>query len=158
MNKLVQHYHDLMTSLTRRLAAGEQDIEALVKEGEHKLVALGQLTREEISQVIFSVQRDLEEFARSYSEDHGEESLFVEAIKESVWQELLDITDKTQLEWQEVFNDLDHHGVYSSGEVVGLGNLICEKCNYSMTFYTPEILPKCPRCHHTQFQRKPFNP
>lgn len=43
-------------------------------------------------------------------------------IKESLWQELADITDKTQLEWREVFRDLNHHGVYHSGEVVGLGN------------------------------------
>ena len=43
-------------------------------------------------------------------------------IKESLWRELADITDKTQLEWREVFQDLNHHGVYHSGEVVGLGN------------------------------------
>ena len=33
-------------------------------------------------------------------------------IKESIWQQLADITDKTQLEWREVFQDLNHHGVY----------------------------------------------
>ncbi len=27
-----------------------------------------------------------------------------------------------QLEWREVFEDLNHHGVYHSGEVVGLGS------------------------------------
>lgn len=28
---------------------------------------------------------------------------FMRVIKESLWQELADITDKTQLEWREVF-------------------------------------------------------
>lgn len=82
--------------------------------------------------MIAAVKRDLEEFARSYEESHEDESdsVFMRVIKESLWQELADITDKTQLEWREVFQDLNHHGVYHSGEVVGLGNLVCEKCHY----------------------------
>ncbi len=65
-------------------------------------------------------------------ESHEDESdsVFMRVIKESLWQELADITDKTQLEWREVFQDLNHHGVYHSGEVVGPGNLVCEKCHY----------------------------
>ena len=69
-----------------------------------------------------------------------------------------DITDKTQLEWREVFKDVSHHGVYHSGEVVGLGNLVCEQCHYHLAFYTPEVLPLCPKCGHDQFQRRPFEP
>ena len=65
-------------------------------------------------------------------------------IKESLWQELADITDKTQLEWRGGFQDLNHHGVYHSGEVVGLGNLVCEKCHHHIAVYTPEVLPLCP--------------
>lgn len=46
-----------------------------------------------------------EEFAMSYEESLKEESdsVFMRVIKESLWQELADITDKTQLEWREVF-------------------------------------------------------
>ncbi len=70
----------------------------------------------------------------SYEESLKEESdsVFMRVIKESLWQELADITDKTQLEWREVFQDLNHHGVYHSGEVVGLGNLVCEKCHFHL--------------------------
>ncbi len=52
----------------------------------------------------------------SYEESLKEESdsVFMRVIKESLWQELADITDKTQLEWREVFRDLNHHGVYHS--------------------------------------------
>ncbi len=92
--------------------------------------------------MIAAVKRDLEEFARSYEESHEDESdsVFMRVIKESLWQELADITDKTQLEWREVFQDLNHHGVYHSGEVVGLGNLVCEKCHYHLAVYTPDVL------------------
>ncbi len=147
MNKVAQYYRELVSSLSERLRHGERDIDALV-------------TQSEIESVIAAVKRDLEEFARSYEESHEDESdsVFMRVIKESLWQELADITDKTQLEWREVFQDLNHHGVYHSGEVVGLGNLVCEKCHYHLAVYTPDVLPRCPKCGHDQFQRRPFEP
>ncbi len=89
--------------------------------------------------MIAAVKRDLEEFARSYEESHEDESdsVFMRVIKESLWQELADITDKTQLEWREVFQDLNHHGVYHSGEVVGLGNPGLREVPLSPRRYTP---------------------
>jgi predicted Zn-ribbon and HTH transcriptional regulator len=113
-----------------------------------------------VEEVTRAVRRDLEEFARSYEESQNDvtDSVFMRVIKESLWQELADITDKTQLEWREVFQDLNHHGVYHSGEVVGLGNLVCENCHFHLAVYTPDVLPRCPKCGHDQFQRRPFEP
>ncbi len=124
MNKVAQYYRELVSSLSERLRHGERDIDALVTQAREKIVRAGDLTQSEIESVIAAVKRDLEEFARSYEESHEDESdsVFMRVIKESLWQELADITDKTQLEWREVFQDLNHHGVYHSGEVVGLGN------------------------------------
>ena len=101
------------------------------------------LTRDEVRQVTQAVRRDLEEFARSYQESRDEftDSVFMRVIKESLWQELADITDKTQLEWREVFKDVSHHGVYHSGEVVGLGNL----CVSSATTTWRSIRRRCCR-------------
>nr|WP_315292147.1 zinc ribbon-containing protein [Serratia proteamaculans] len=160
MNKVAQYYRELVASLTERLKNGERDIDSLVANAEKRLSEAGELTRDEVEQVTLAVRRDLEEFARSYQESREEftDSVFMRVIKESLWQELADITDKTQLEWREVFKDVSHHGVYHSGEVVGLGNLVCEQCHHHMAFYTPEVLPLCPKCGHDQFQRRPFEP
>lgn len=160
MNKIAEVYRELVASLSERLRNGERDIDALVDSARQKLNQTSELTRTEVDGLTRSVRRDLEEFALSYSESQEEleDSVFMRVIKESIWQELADITDKTQLEWREVFQDLNHHGVYHSGEVVGLGNLVCEKCNYHMALYTPEVLPRCPKCGHNQFQRRPFEP
>lgn len=160
MNKVAQYYRELVASLTERLKNGERDIDSLVASAEKRLNEAGELTRDEVEQVILAVRRDLEEFARSYQESREEftDSVFMRVIKESLWQELADITDKTQLKWREVFKDVSHHGVYHSGEVVGLGNLVCEQCHHHMAFYTPEVLPLCPKCGHDQFQRRPFEP
>lgn len=160
MSKVTQYYRELVASLTERLKNGERDIDELVASAEKYLNEVEELTRHEVEQLVLAVRRDLEEFARSYEESREAftDSVFMRVIKESLWQELADITDKTQLEWREVFKDVSHHGVYHSGEVVGLGNLVCEKCHYHLAFYTPEILPRCPKCGHDQFQRKPFEP
>lgn len=160
MNKVAQYYRELVTSLTERLKNGERDIDELVRGVEARLNTQGDLSSAEVDQITLAVRRDLEEFARSYGESQNEitDSVFMRVIKESLWQELADITDKTQLEWREVFKDVSHHGVYHSGEVVGLGNLVCEKCHYHLAFYTPEVLPFCPKCGHDQFARRPFEP
>ncbi|MEB4677312.1 zinc ribbon-containing protein [Enterobacteriaceae bacterium G50] len=160
MNKVAQFYRELVTTLTERLRNGERDIDVLVEQARARVIQTGELTRTEVDELIRAVKRDLEEFAMSYSEsqDDEEDSVFLRVIKESIWQELADITDKTQLEWREVFQDLNHHGVYHSGEVVGLGNLVCEKCHFHLAVYTPDVLPLCPKCGHDQFQRRPFEP
>ncbi|QMI04511.1 zinc ribbon-containing protein [Citrobacter sp. RHB25-C09] len=160
MNKVAQYYRELVTSLSERLRNGERDIDALVEQARQRFLQAGELTRTEVDELTRAVRRDLEEFAISYEESLEEESdsVFMRVIKESLWQELADITDKTQLEWREVFQDLSHHGVYHSGEVVGLGNLVCEKCHFHLAVYTPEVLPLCPKCGHDQFQRRPFEP
>ncbi|EPG4958249.1 TPA: zinc ribbon-containing protein [Citrobacter amalonaticus] len=160
MNKVAQYYRELVASLSERLRNGERDIDALVEQARLQVLQAGELTRTEVDELTRAVRRDLEEFAISYEESLEEESdsVFMRVIKESLWQELADITDKTQLEWREVFQDLSHHGVYHSGEVVGLGNLVCEKCHFHLAVYTPDVLPLCPKCGHDQFQRRPFEP
>ncbi|MBB1200170.1 zinc ribbon-containing protein [Enterobacteriaceae bacterium 89] len=160
MNKVAQYYRELVTTLSERLRNGERDIDALVEQARASVSQTGELTRTEIEELTRAIRRDLEEFAISYNEskEEAEDSVFLRVIKESIWQELADITDKTQLEWREVFQDLNHHGVYHSGEVVGLGNLVCEKCHFHLAVYSPDVLPLCPKCGHDQFQRKAFEP
>lgn len=144
MNKVAQFYRELVATLTERLRNGERDIDALVEQARARVTQTGELTRTEVEEVTRAVRRDLEEFARSYEESQDEiaDSVFMRVIKESLWQELADITDKTQLEWREVFQDLNHHGVYHSGEVVGLGTW----CVRSATTISPFIRRRCCRC------------
>ncbi|AIR02347.1 zinc ribbon-containing protein [Pluralibacter gergoviae] len=160
MNKVAQYYRELVASLSEKLQGGDRDIDALVERAREDAKQTGELTDAERDQLFRAVRRDLEEFALSYqeSQDELQDSVFMRVIKESIWQQLADITDKTQLEWREVFQDLNHHGVYHSGEVVGLGNLVCEKCHFHLAMYSPEVLPLCPKCGHDQFQRRAFEP
>ncbi|KAA5970044.1 zinc ribbon-containing protein [Pantoea sp. M_9] len=160
MNNVAQAYRTTVATLTQRLERGERDIDALVAEARQDLLTDESLSSSEVDEVMRAVRRDLYEFSRSYPEAESalEDSVFLRVIRESLWKELADITDKSQLEWREVFKDLHHHGVYQSGEVVGLGNLVCENCGFTRAIYTPESLTRCPECNHDQFQRQPFEP
>ncbi|WP_017346867.1 zinc ribbon-containing protein [Pantoea sp. A4] len=160
MNKVAQSYQTSLSVLTEQLRAGDRDIDALIAQRREKLLAEGELSPGQIEQLLTAVRRDLAEFARSYEESEQPlgDSVFLRVIRQSLWKELADITDKSQLEWREVFQDLQHHGVYQSGEVVGLGNLVCEKCGFTRAIYTPETLTRCPECGHDQFQRQAFEP
>jgi hypothetical protein len=131
MNKVAQFYRELVATLTERLRNGERDIDALVEQARARVTQTGELTRTEVEEVTRAVRRDLEEFARSYEESQDEvtDSVFMRVIKESLWQELA--ISPIKRSWSGArFQDLNHHGVYHSGEVVGLGNLVCEKCHH----------------------------
>lgn len=159
MNKVAQYYRELVSSLSERLRHGERDIDALVTQAREKIVRAGDLTQSEIESVIAAVKRDLEEFARSYEESHEDESdsVFMRVIKESLWQELADITDKTQLEWREVFQDLNHLACTTAAKWSVWATRLRE-VPLSPAVYTPDVLPRCPKCGHDQFQRRPFEP
>lgn len=99
MNKVAQYYRELVASLSERLRNGERDIDALVEQARERVIKTGELTRTEVDELTRAVRRDLEEFAMSYEESLKEESdsVFMRVIKESLWQELADITDKRSL-------------------------------------------------------------
>lgn len=56
-----------------------------------------------------------------------------------------------------MYKDVSHHGVYHSGEGVGLGNLMCEHCHH-MAFYTTEVLPLCLKAAKTGSNAGGLNP
>jgi hypothetical protein len=144
MNKVAQYYRELVASLTERLRNGERDIDALVAQARQRVSQTGELTRTEIEELTRAVRRDLEEFARSYeeSQDDVTDSVFMRVIKESLWQELADITDKTQLEWREVFRILIITGFTTAVKWWGLATW----CARNVTSIWLFIRRMCCRC------------
>lgn len=160
MSKWTKYYQAFIERFTRDLQTGEHQINKAVETTEAYLNATSDLTRDELALINAYIERDLAEFAQSYEESKAafKDGVFYLSLKESIWQGLAEITDKTQLEWREVIDDVTHHGVYQSGEIVGLGNLVCEHCHHRLVFNHPDVLPVCPKCGGTEFNRQPFQP
>ncbi|CAM3726782.1 zinc ribbon-containing protein [Rheinheimera salexigens] len=73
---------------------------------------------------------------------------------EALWQELSSITDKSQVEWQELAQDFKHNGVYYQGEIVGMARYRCSKCLQHIDYTHPAELLACSQCGGVQFHRE----
>ena len=96
-----------------------------------------------------------------------EASLFVETFRrqakaddipsywpEALWYELAQVTDKTQLEWQELTSDFVHQGHYQAGEDIGMGLYCCDNCGASQGYFHPTVLAECVDCGGLHFHRQ----
>lgn len=118
--------------------------------------AAGDLTQDELALIAEYVKRDLGSFEAGRTE--APESAFMLALKDTVWSWLADVTDRSQVEWQELADELEHKGVYRVGDWVGLGVLVCEDCEWRHTVLHPEQLGPCPECGASEFHREPLSP
>lgn len=73
---------------------------------------------------------------------------------ETLWQSLAQVTDKTQVEWQELQQDLLHQGLYSQGEWVGMGVYVCVHCGEASHYNHAAELLVCPQCQGGRFVRR----
>ncbi|MGS3151814.1 zinc ribbon-containing protein [Aeromonas sanarellii] len=118
--------------------------------------AAGDLTKDELALIAEYVKRDL----GNYDEGKQEvpESAFMLALKDTAWSWLADVTDRAQVEWQELADELEHKGIYRAGDWVGLGVLVCDHCEWRHTVLHPEQLGTCPECGADEYHREPLSP
>lgn len=45
---------------------------------------------------------------------------------------------------------------YHTGELTGLGTLVCDQCGGKLHFHKPGHIPPCPKCNSTNFHRQKF--
>ena len=107
----------------------------------------------------YETQRFIETFKRQWHEyvetqDQQPDDDIPSLWPEALWQELSNITDKSQLEWQELAQDFRHKGVYFQGEMVGMGRYRCEKCLTHIDYTHPAPLLACSHCGGVQFFRE----
>lgn len=91
----------------------------------------------------------LETFRRQ-AEEAERPSIWPEAL----WCELARVTDQTQVEWQELLQDLEHQGTYQQGEWVGMGLYCCQHCQNSVAYFHPAELLACSQCGASEFHRQ----
>jgi len=107
----------------------------------------------------YETQLFVETLKRQWQEQHeqAEDDAKNEAPSlwpEALWQVLSEITDKSQLEWQELAQDFKHQGIYFQGEVVGMGRYRCSHCLTHIDYTHPTELLACSHCGGVQFFRE----
>lgn len=154
-HKKKKGYDEFVTELKKRWQEDDSsNIKELVDKTRAYMEAASDLTKDELALIAEYVKRDLVEL-----EDSGDEfrdSLYYQRIKDTIWGWLSEITDKSQLEWQELATELTNHGEYHAGEVVGPGRFDCTLCAHTHEVTHPELLTTCLKCDHDCFIRRPL--
>ncbi len=156
MPKRKASYEEMIEDVVDNLKHSPEELQHVLEKSGQVVEAANDMTKDEMALISAYVKSDLKEFAENYEESKS--GPFYLMIANSIWQGLLDITDKTKVEWVELFQDLEHQSVYSSGEMIGLGILVCEQCGHKTEYNHPTTISPCTKCGHNTFSRQPLKP
>ena len=133
------------TAIHRMMAAARGDIAALNKFGDDEAVKLeGYVKRDLIDAAVY-----LNKTGAKLENWLGFDAAL---IKREFWQRFSEAADQTTIELNQLKQQAAHAG-YRSGELVGLGTLVCDQCGEKLYFHKPGHVPPCPKCNGTQFHR-----
>jgi hypothetical protein len=156
MPKRKAGYEEMFKDVVEALKHSSDEVNHVFETSEKVVEAANDLTKDELALVSAYVKSDLKEFAESYEESKG--GPFYLMVADSIWQGLLDITDRTKVEWVELFADLEHQGLYQAGEVIGLGILVCDECGHKTQYNHPTVIIPCTKCGGKGFSRQLLKP
>ncbi|WP_298444761.1 zinc ribbon-containing protein [uncultured Ferrimonas sp.] len=162
---LIRKYEFLLKEMEKRYRAAPDltlgELDKVLQQSKTYLALNKELSAEKLELVEQFLRRDLADYAERHARaqfDMEGDSIFTIGLENTVWRWLAEITDRSQLEWHEFGDELRHHGTFEAGEIVGLGELVCDNCHHSMSFFHPTPLPACPECDGVLFSRKPLEP
>ncbi|EGU44834.1 hypothetical protein VII00023_11569 [Vibrio ichthyoenteri ATCC 700023] len=156
MPKRKAGYEDMFDDVVEALKHSPDEVNHVLETSGKYVDAANDMTKDELALISAYMKSDLKEFADNY--EHSKSGPFYQMVTNSIWQGLLEITDRTKVEWVELFADLEHQGLYQAGEVIGLGTLVCDKCGHQTQYNHPTEIISCIQCGHTAFTRKPLKP
>ncbi|MBD1575021.1 zinc ribbon-containing protein [Vibrio sp. S11_S32] len=159
MPKRQQEYKQVLEQLLERVKKTPEELEKALETPKEMLDAVKDMTKDEMALIQQYLKSDLKEFSDSYQKSQeDEDDPFMTVVAESIWEGLLEITDRTQVEWREVFKDIEHKGLYEVGDIIGLGALVCEKCGHRQEYTHPHEITPCMQCGNHAFTRMPLKP
>lgn len=122
-----------------------------------KAVTLEELTREEAEHISDYVQRDVEDAAKFIVETRQDLATWlrfdINLLEERALNVFQKMVDHTQLELNKLADQAEIATHWNSGEITGIGSLVCEKCGHVLSFHKPAKIPVCPQCQHDKFSR-----
>ncbi|MDP4537085.1 hypothetical protein Q3O60_12875 [Alkalimonas collagenimarina] len=152
MKELKQKYQQWLEQLAEMVQEAEKDSVDQLMELNQNIRAYFKAGRELTA---YETQLFVETLKRQWQDaDAAEQDDQPSLWPEALWYELAQITDRTQVEWQELLEDFRHKGVYFQGERVGMGCYRCEHCAHLVNYYHPTELQACTNCGGVSFCRE----
>lgn len=152
MADFVKKYQQWLDDFTKSLTLSEQqqmdNMVSFIQQLKAYINAGKELTAYETALFLETLKRQWQE------QDDNNADQLPSLWPEALWQELSCITDKSQLEWQELAADFKHKGIYFQGETVGMGRYRCSSCLQHIDYTHPAPLLACSHCGGVQFFRE----
>lgn len=157
MANLKQRYQQWLADFTDTLQQAEQqqfnNMVHFVEQLKAYIKAGRDLTAYETQLFVETLKRQWQE--QQSSDDKELASSDVPPLwPEALWQELSYITDKSQIEWQELQQDFAHNGIYQQGEEVAMARYRCINCLTHVDYTHPTQLLSCQQCGGKAFYRE----
>jgi len=159
IDALGQPYELLLEKALAKARQRGTIVDHLTNEIRGDVEAITEFNDKEVVNLEEYVKRDLINAAQ-YLDKTGKEladwlGFDVTLIKHEFWKIFSEATDQTTL----TLNQLKQQAAtaeYHSGELVGLGILVCDQCDEKLHFHKPGHIPPCPKCKSTRFHRRVF--
>jgi hypothetical protein len=122
-------------------------------------VALHKFSDDEAIKLEAYIKRDLVDAAQYLNKTgkklEGWVGFDVALVKREFWEYFAEAADQTTIELNQLTRQAQDAG-YHSGELIGLGTLVCDQCGEKMHFHKPAPIPSCPKCNNAHFHRQRF--
>ncbi|MCI2283616.1 zinc ribbon-containing protein [Colwellia sp. MSW7] len=156
-NYLVQIYQDLSNWLDEAKELQKPKVVELLKQAKLYAKAAEELSEEKVNQFTDNLKYDLHDFYQQ-NQSQAKNSTYLGLLEETLWSNLAQLTDKSQVEWAELVEDFEHDGIYNTGDIIGFGELVCLQCNEKLHIMHMGEVPECANCGGTSFSRLPLDP
>ena len=156
---LIEAYEPLLGKALQKAHQGGAFFHRILDEIRGDVIAVYNLSADEVVLLEEYVKRDLSDAAQ-YMSNTGKElkdwlGFDLALIERGFWEKFSSAADKTTTELLQIKRRAENVE-YHTGEIIGLGTLVCDQCGQKMHFYKPSHIPPCPKCHTTHFHRKSF--
>ena len=132
-------------------------VHELIEEAREKAVKVEDIADEDAEKLVTWLRRDFDDVVNYVSEtDYAVKDWLgfeTSLIKSEFIQALLNTADKTTLALLRMKENAHEPYEYRTGEVAGLGTLICDECGEKLHFHKAGHIPPCPKCRNTSFHR-----
>ena len=154
---LMEVYQNLSDWLDEVKEIQKPRVDELIKQAKLYAKAAEGMTEDKLNQFTANLKYDLHDF---YTQNQTEikHSIYLNLLNESLWSNLAQLTDKSQVEWSEFYEDIEHEGQYNTGEYIGFGELECKQCHEKSSYSRLSQINNCQHCNGSQFIRNAFKP
>ena len=152
-------YESLLESALKKAHQSGTAFHQVIDEIHDDIGALNNFVEDEVVKLKEYVKRDLIDAAQYRDKTDKELDLWlgfdVALMKREFWDLFSEAADQTTIELYQL-KEQAASAEYRTGEIIGLGTLVCDQCREKLHFQKPGHIPPCPKCNSTHFHRQKF--